>query len=64
MILGGGTGGTVVANRLRRAFPTDEVRITVDRVDVGTNIVQLAAGQFSRAACTGAALRRGGSDVC
>ena len=29
MILGGGTGGTLVANRLRKAFSTDDVRITV-----------------------------------
>ena len=29
MILGGGTGGTLAANRLRRAFSSDEVEITV-----------------------------------
>ena len=29
MILGGGTGGTIVANRLRRLFPANEVAITV-----------------------------------
>ncbi len=29
VILGGGTGGTLVANRLRRECPTDEVSITV-----------------------------------
>ena len=29
VILGGGTGGTLTANRLRRRFPTDELSITV-----------------------------------
>ncbi len=29
VILGGGTGGTLVANRLRRLFPVDEVALTV-----------------------------------
>lgn len=29
VILGGGTGGTLTANRLRRLHPTDDVRITV-----------------------------------
>jgi sulfide:quinone oxidoreductase len=29
VILGGGTGGTIVANRLRRLFPVDDVSITV-----------------------------------
>src|SRR5579875_2910303 len=29
VILGGGTGGTLAANRLRRLFPRDEARITV-----------------------------------
>ncbi len=29
MILGGGTGGTIVANRLRRLFPVNDVSITV-----------------------------------
>lgn len=34
MILGGGTGGTLVANRLRRALPVDAAEITViDRDD-------------------------------
>ena len=34
VILGGGTGGTLVANRLRRAYEADEARITVvDRDD-------------------------------
>jgi sulfide:quinone oxidoreductase len=34
LILGGGTGGTIMANRLRRALPVDEVAITVvDRDD-------------------------------
>ena len=35
VILGGGTGGTLTANRLRRAYPADEVEITVvDEDDV------------------------------
>jgi sulfide:quinone oxidoreductase len=29
MILGGGTGGTLVANRLRRMFPVEELAVTV-----------------------------------
>ena len=29
VILGGGTGGTLAANRLRRRFSTDELAITV-----------------------------------
>src|SRR5579863_8423108 len=29
VILGGGTGGTLTANRLRRLFPEEEVAITV-----------------------------------
>ena len=29
VILGGGTGGTLTANRLRRQFDTDELAITV-----------------------------------
>ena len=29
VILGGGTGGTLVANRLRRMYPRDELAITV-----------------------------------
>jgi sulfide:quinone oxidoreductase len=29
VILGGGTGGTIAANRLRRLFPADDVSITV-----------------------------------
>ena len=29
VILGGGTGGTLAANRLRRAYRRDELRITV-----------------------------------
>jgi sulfide:quinone oxidoreductase len=29
VVLGGGTGGTLTANRLRRAFPADEMQITV-----------------------------------
>ena len=34
VILGGGTGGTMVANRLRRRFDTDEAEIhVVDRDD-------------------------------
>ena len=34
VILGGGTGGTIMANRLRRAFAADEAEITVlDRDD-------------------------------
>ncbi len=34
LILGGGTGGTIMANRLRRRYPADEVEITVvDRDD-------------------------------
>jgi len=34
VILGAGTGGTIMANRLRRAFPTDELAISiVDRDD-------------------------------
>ncbi|MFN8040347.1 MAG: FAD/NAD(P)-binding oxidoreductase [Acidimicrobiales bacterium] len=34
VILGAGTGGTIMANRLRRAFPEDELAITVvDRDD-------------------------------
>ena len=34
VILGGGTGGTIMANRLRREFAADEVEITVlDRDD-------------------------------
>jgi sulfide:quinone oxidoreductase len=35
VILGGGTGGTLTANRLRRLYPADQVRITVvDQDDV------------------------------
>ena len=34
VVLGGGTGGTIVANRLRRRFPSDELEIhVVDRDD-------------------------------
>lgn len=34
LVLGGGTGGTLAANRLRRAFPADEVEVlVVDRDD-------------------------------
>ena len=29
VILGGGTGGTLTANRLRRIFPTSDLTITV-----------------------------------
>jgi sulfide:quinone oxidoreductase len=35
VILGGGTGGTIMANRLRRSYPADEAEITVvDRDDL------------------------------
>ncbi|MEJ5255474.1 MAG: hypothetical protein WHS89_09010 [Acidimicrobiales bacterium] len=34
VILGAGTGGTIIANRLRRRFPADQLAITVvDRDD-------------------------------
>ena len=33
VVLGGGTGGTLTANRLRRALPASELSITVVDVD-------------------------------
>ena len=42
VILGGGTGGTIAANHLRRVYRTSEAGI--DHVDLGADHVHLAKG--------------------
>ena len=52
LILGGGTGGTLTANRLRRLYPVDELSITVvDQDDCHVEHPGLLFVPFGRSVC-------------